>query len=186
MTVKPVKFISDVQTKKEIIKTDITGTVLFHVSGTVPFGHVSSSLPITASGLFIDGHAKISGSALINLSSSGPIHDIYEVFSNIDTALSGAGATYRNIQEIHTGSFEANGSKDIQLFSYSVADFDYIGTDVMIKYSGSAQYKNDLIDVELSGNIAADKIHVLFYAPALSSFDSYRLVVNRQSGSVIT
>ena len=61
MAVKPVKFISDVQTKKQIIKTDISGNVLFAVSGTLPDGSVSSSLPISASGLYIDGNAEIVG-----------------------------------------------------------------------------------------------------------------------------
>lgn len=62
MAVRPVKFISDVLTKKQILKTDIDNNTLFSVSGSLlEGGHVSSSLPITASNLFIDGNAYISG-----------------------------------------------------------------------------------------------------------------------------
>lgn len=62
MAVRPVKFISDVLTKKQIFKTDVDNNVLFNVSGSLlGGGHVSSSFPVTASGLFIDGDAYVSG-----------------------------------------------------------------------------------------------------------------------------
>lgn len=48
MADKPVKVISDLLTRKQIIKQDISGNVLFKVSGTLQEGVVSSSLPITA------------------------------------------------------------------------------------------------------------------------------------------
>jgi len=60
MAVRPVKFISDVLTKKQIFKTDIDDNILFNVSGSLlEGGHVSSSFPVTASGLYIDGNAYI-------------------------------------------------------------------------------------------------------------------------------
>jgi hypothetical protein len=49
MATKPVKVLSDLLTKKEIIKQDNNGNILFNVSGSAGNGHVSSSLPITAS-----------------------------------------------------------------------------------------------------------------------------------------
>lgn len=63
MAVKPTKFISDVLTRKQFIKTDLHDNVLFRVSSSNGTGHgsVSSSLPITASGLFIDGDTYFSG-----------------------------------------------------------------------------------------------------------------------------
>ena len=64
MAVKPVKVLTDLQTNKQITKIDRAAgnTVLFNVSGTVAGGgHVSSSLPYTGSGLFIDGDATING-----------------------------------------------------------------------------------------------------------------------------
>ncbi len=67
MAVRPVRFISDVLTRKQILKTDANDNVLFNVSGTlINGGHVSSSLPITASGLYIDGDAYISGTISAN------------------------------------------------------------------------------------------------------------------------
>jgi len=63
MAVKPVKVLTDLQTNKQITKVDrnASNAVLFNVSGTVAGGHVSSSLPYTGSGLFIDGNALING-----------------------------------------------------------------------------------------------------------------------------
>ena len=62
VAVRPVRFISDVLTRKQILKTDANDNVLFKVSGSsAESGHVSSSLPITSSGLFIDGDALIAG-----------------------------------------------------------------------------------------------------------------------------
>lgn len=49
MADKPVKIVSDLLTRKQILKQDISGNVLFKVSGTLEEGSVSSSFPITAS-----------------------------------------------------------------------------------------------------------------------------------------
>jgi hypothetical protein len=63
MAVRPVRFISDLLTRKQILKTDIHNNVLFKVSSSNGNGEgcVSSSLPVTSSGLFIDGDALIAG-----------------------------------------------------------------------------------------------------------------------------
>lgn len=63
MAVKPVKVLTDLQTNKQITKVDraANNAVLFNVSGTVAGGHVSSSLPITSSGLLIAGNAFVNG-----------------------------------------------------------------------------------------------------------------------------
>ncbi len=69
MAVKPVKVLTDLQTNKQIIKVDRAAgnAVLFNVSGTVAGGgHVSSSLPITGSGLLIDGDAVVSGTLYVH------------------------------------------------------------------------------------------------------------------------
>lgn len=68
MAVKPVKVLTDLQTNKQITKVDRNAgnAVLFNVSGTVAGGgHVSSSLPYTGSGLFIDGNALINGTLTV-------------------------------------------------------------------------------------------------------------------------
>lgn len=46
MASKPVKFLTDLSTKKQIYKTDVSGNVKFDISGSVT-GYVSSSYPIT-------------------------------------------------------------------------------------------------------------------------------------------
>lgn len=62
MAVRPVRFISDVLTRKQILKTDSDDNLLFKVSGSlIDGGTVSSSFPITGSGLYIDGDATIEG-----------------------------------------------------------------------------------------------------------------------------
>ena len=54
----------------------------------------------------------------------------------------------------------------------------------MIKEAGNSSYKNDLISVELSGNIDTDKLYVILNAPALTDADSYRVITNKQTGSL--
>jgi hypothetical protein len=63
MAVKPVKVLTDLLTKKQVIKEDLNGNVLFRISGTLENGTVSSSLPITASFFVGDGRylTNISG-----------------------------------------------------------------------------------------------------------------------------
>lgn len=186
MAVKPVKFISDILVKRQILKTDVNENVLFSVSGTLPDGSVSSSLPITASGLSIDGYGyikelDISGSNLTNIGSTGPLHNVYDVFALIDSKLAALAST--TINETLTGSFDADGSKNIQLTKFTAADVEYVYVDVMVKIAGSSVYKNDLISVELSGNIAANKLHIILGAAALSTGDSYRIIANKTSES---
>ena len=71
MATKPVKVLSDLLTKKQIIKQDSNNNVLFNVSGVLGNGHVSSSLPITASYFVGDGRY------LTNISGSGGISSVY-------------------------------------------------------------------------------------------------------------
>jgi len=49
MANKPVKVLSDLLTKKQILKQDQDGNILFKVSGTLEDGVVITSLPLTAS-----------------------------------------------------------------------------------------------------------------------------------------
>ncbi len=71
MARKPVKVITDLQVQKRIKKVDNNDNVLFDVSGTLTNGHVSSSLPITASYFVGDGRY------LTNISGSGGISSVY-------------------------------------------------------------------------------------------------------------
>lgn len=179
MTVRPVKFISDVQTQKQIIKTDASGNVLFSVDDSV----ISSSLPISGSDLHIvnTGHVEtltVSGSDLTNIGVSGSNINVYDAFAAIDAKFPSF-----IINETHTGSFDAGGTKNIQLTNFVFADLTNVLVDVLVKESGTSTYKNHLIDYELSGNIDTDKIHVVLSASALSTDDSYRVIVGKPSGS---
>jgi hypothetical protein len=71
MATKPVKVLTDLLTKKEIIKQDLSGNILFNVSGVLGNGHVSSSFPITSSYFVGDGRY------LTNISGSGGISSVY-------------------------------------------------------------------------------------------------------------
>ena len=58
---KPVKVLADLLTKKQILKEDSSGNVIFKVSGSLNNGVVSSSLPITASSEYITGDLTVDG-----------------------------------------------------------------------------------------------------------------------------
>lgn len=64
MANKPVKVLSDLLTRRQIIKQDLAGNTIFLVSGSINSGYVSSSNPITASFFVGDGRylTNISGS----------------------------------------------------------------------------------------------------------------------------
>lgn len=61
MARKPVKVITDLQVKKRIKKVDNNDNILFDVSGTLANGHVSSSLPLTASNIYTPGNLTVDG-----------------------------------------------------------------------------------------------------------------------------
>ena len=68
MANKPVKVLTDLLTRKQIIKQDLAGNTLFLISGSLGNGYVSSSFPITASYFVGDGRylTNVSGSCGIN------------------------------------------------------------------------------------------------------------------------
>jgi len=45
MATKPVKVLTDLLTRKQVIKQDLDGNILFKISGSLNNGTVSSSLP---------------------------------------------------------------------------------------------------------------------------------------------
>lgn len=73
MATKPVKVLTDLLTRKQVIKQDLDGNILFKISGSLANGTVSSSLPITASFFVGDGRY------LTNISGAGG--GISEVFT---------------------------------------------------------------------------------------------------------
>lgn len=75
--VKPVKVITDLVTQKQVIKQDISGNVLFRISGTLENGFVSSSLPISASDLYISNKIYPGINALADVSASNATNGQY-------------------------------------------------------------------------------------------------------------
>jgi hypothetical protein len=71
MATKPVKVLTDLLTRKQVIKQDLDGNILFRISGSLGNGSVSSSIPITASYFVGDGRY------LTNISGSGGISEVY-------------------------------------------------------------------------------------------------------------
>lgn len=164
MATKPVKVLTDLLTKKQIIKQDADGNILFKVSGSLNNGSVSSSLPITASYFVGDGRY------LTNISSSG---------GSVNNAV--INTNYKKLRYKVTGTFNADGYAEQPLpltqygsASFVVNDLDYFIINIMVKESGSANWTNDLIAYELF--TSASQVYIGMYAPDISASGSYKLL----------
>jgi hypothetical protein len=136
--VKPVKVLTDLLTKKQIIKKH-GDEVLFNVSGSsiagVVTGHVSSSLPLTASAIYTPD-LNISSSATFEVQALQDLVDAPTGKYNVDAAihkldhavkLSGitdavraeeAVNAYKRLRFQKTGSFDLEGYAEIKLPLY--------------------------------------------------------------------
>jgi hypothetical protein len=148
MAVKPVKVLTDLQTNKQITKVDRAAgnAVLFNVSGTVAGGgHVSSSLPITSSGLLIGGDAIVSGTLYVR--------------------------TYHSIETTASVLYESGSSK----FGNSADDTHQFTGSVSISGSFSAHYLTASYGLysggpsELSGAVTANNGLTILGAPLNAS-----------------
>jgi hypothetical protein len=165
MAVKPVKVLTDLLTRKQVIKQDLDGNILFRISGTLNNGTVSSSLPITASFFVGDGRY------LTNISAS----------SGGGASTSVVNANYKKLRYKVTGTFDAEGYAEEALpltqygsASFPVADQDYFIINLMVKESGSANWANDIIAYELF--TSASQVYVGMYAPDIATSGSYKLL----------
>jgi len=165
MATKPVKVLTDLLTKKQIIKQDINGNILFNVSGVLGNGHVSSSLPITASYFVGDGRY------LTNITASGG--------SSVDTTV--VNVNYKKLRYKVTGNFNSEGYAEEALpltqygsSSFPVADQDYFVINLMVKESSSANWTNDIIAYEMF--TSASQVYVGMYAPDIAVSGSYKLL----------
>lgn len=197
MAVKPVKVLTDLLTKKQILKQDIDGNILFRVSGSLNNGVVSSSLPVTGSGgLFYDLLTQtdtVFDNIPVITSSLNRTYNVDQAFHAVDLEISniksiiGGGesetsAGYKRLRYKEVGFFDNDGTATIVLpktqlgaSSFPVSSMDFINISVMIK-DGDA-WTNDLLSVNIvSGGISNDEIHVLLDAPALTNTDQYRLL----------
>jgi hypothetical protein len=118
------------------------------------------------------------------LSSATGFYGVNDTFNAINDKFALLINNYAKLSETIVGNFNIDGTKDIQLTNFLVSDIEYLSVDVMVKYSGSSQYINDLISVALSGNIATNKVHVLLNAASLAQLDTYKVIVTKQTGSL--
>jgi hypothetical protein len=63
---KPVKVLTDLETRKQILKTDSSGNVLFKVSGSLGDGAISSSFPFTGSSAYFTNDVTVDGKLKAN------------------------------------------------------------------------------------------------------------------------
>jgi len=197
MAVKPVKVLTDLLTKKQILKQDLDGNILFRVTGSLNNGFVSSSLPITGSGgRFLELNTTtntVFNNIDIITSSIDGTYNVNQAFHAVDYALnvvsdiinsgeSQASTGYKRLRYKEVGYFDNEGTAQIILPknqlgapAFPAESIDYINISVMIK-DGDA-WTNDLLSVNLliSGE-NNDEIHVLLDAPALSNIDQYKLL----------
>ncbi len=73
MATKPVKVLTDLLTRKQVIKQDLDGNILFKISGSLNNGTVSSSFPVTASYFVGDGRYLTNITASFEVVTSGSI-----------------------------------------------------------------------------------------------------------------
>jgi hypothetical protein len=87
---------------------------------------------------------------------------------------------YNNLREISTGSFDADGTKTIELQKFADTDLELVSLSILTKPSGTVYYTNDLISVQISGNLN-NKLSVYLSAPAYNTSDTYKLIVVKES-----
>ena len=201
---KPVKVLTDLLTRKQIIKQDESGNIVFNVSGALGDGFVSSSLPLSASEAFLVKALVSSLGPFSNIPvttsslDSYSIYDVDEAFHAIDTALATANGpdiqnAYTRLRYVEVGAFDPDGSKVIVLpvtgampseMRFPAYSLDYLNVQVSVKSSGSNSWMNDLVSVETTVSGAGnDQIWIIIDAPALSSADSYKLIAVNENPS---
>ncbi len=195
MATKPVKVLTDLLTKKQIIKRDTSDNLLFQVSGTISAGHVSSSLPIFGSSVYTPNLNTKTTESFINLNivtSSQGQYNIDQAFHAVDTSFNNSSDAYKRLRYQLTGNFDTEGYAQVQLpavqygkSAFNIDSFNFININVTVKEDGN--WVNDLIAVNLvqSGSLN-DEVWVKIYAPALSTGDLYKLIaVNENPESYV-
>jgi hypothetical protein len=202
---KSVKVLTDLLTRKQILKQDEDGNIVFRVSGSLVEGHISSSLPITGSGAFFQN---------VSLNTSGPfsniavvtssldafnIYDIDQALHAIDSALATANGpdiqdAYGRLRYSEVGLFDEDGRKTIVLpktgsspseTRFPAASVNYVNVSVTVKESGSSGgWLNDLMSVEtVVSGASNDEIWIILDAAALDGADSYKLIAVNENPS---
>lgn len=189
MASKPVKVLTDLLTKKQIIKRDLNDNILFNVSGTINGGHVSSSLPITGSSAFLDilNTTAKSPFEIINVfTSSTGVYNVDNAFHALDTKLNNTIIDYKRLRYQITGNFDFEGYAEVMLpkeqygkYAFPAQSIDFIDISVMIRDGNS--WTNDLIGISLIQSGAMDdEIWVQISAPALNETNKFRLLATNE------
>jgi len=155
---------------------------------------VSSSVSVAyytdiyvSNGAEILGDLKVGGTnELTNIGNNlltDSTYNVKNVFESIDNRFSEMVTNFNNLREIQIGNFNAYGNKIITLNNFIASDIDYLSLDVMIKYSGSTQYINDLVSIRMYSNLN-NLINVEIDAPSVSNEDFYRIIAVKETGSL--
>lgn len=197
MAVKPVKVLTDLLTKKQILKQDLDGNILFRVTGSLNNGFVSSSLPITGSAGYFPELQTTTDATFNNIgiatSSIDRSYNVDQAFHAVDYALnivssllnsgeSEAATGYKRLRYKQVGFFDSDGTATVVLPknqygapAFPLSCMDYINLSVMVR-DGDA-WTNDLLSINvISGGIDNDEIHIVLDAPALTSTDQYKVL----------
>lgn len=201
---KQVKVLTDLLTKRQILKQDELGNVVYRVSGSSIEGHISSSLPMTGSAAFFVNAAINAAGEFTNIPvvtaslNNYNIYDIDQALHAIDTALATANGpdiqdAYRRLRFTEVGTFDEGGIKTVVLpktgsspseLRFPAASLDYINVSVATRESGSSGWLNDLVSVEtVVSGAANDEVWVIIDAASLSDADSYRLIAVNENPS---
>ena len=156
-TVKPVKVLTDLLTKKQIIKRDGSSSeVLFNVSGNLENGHVSSSLPVIAASVYTPALNTSASYAFTSTDIQSEVgvdgkYNVDTVLHKMEDALYKVGATdtvrvtesinaYKRLRFQKTGSFDEYGYAEIQLPKYQGQyDFDTLTAGGILPVITSAE-----------------------------------------------
>lgn len=192
MATKPVKVLTDLLTKKQILKRDLNDNLLFQVSGTLNNGHVSSSLPVSASLVYspnLNTRTLTEFSNFSVITSSDGKYNLDQALHAIDNTFAVLNGTdnstknaYKRLRYQITGAFNSEGYAEHLLpanqygnLAFPVSSLDYFNISVMTKEEN--MWTNDLLAYNLvvSGSFN-DEVWVKIYAPGLEEGSIYRLL----------
>ncbi len=166
---KSVKVLADLVTKKQIIKKD-GNTELFVVSGTLAAGHVSSSLPLTASSVYTP-ELNISASSNFRSQNVQDLvvdsrYNVDGVLHKLEDALYNVGAldavrakeaenAYKRLRYQKTGAFNAEGYAEFKLPA-NYAQYDYptlVGSPDANGFATAPVFENGVGTIDAGGEL---------------------------------
>ena len=189
----------NIRLKDDITITSVTASFKGNLAGTASFATSAShaltasyaananidtgSFATTGSNVFKSSQT-ISGSLIVTNGITGRLYDTasYALTAAYAENISNITNAYNSLREIVTGTFDANGTKLIELQKFLNTDIDYITLDITTKPSGTSYYTNDLISFYMSGNLT-NKLEIQLSAPAYGTNDRYKIIAVKETGS---